>query len=254
MSDVQIEKKLGEVLIKITNFPNDKMNYVYAYTNWGYVQFHLGLSRYSKHSDHFKVSLNASVRIIEIEKYWDDMASLLDFNTVPDVEYKSDRLKVLDGPETFIMGPLSCFNSIDELHEALPMFKISKEGFENLENTFKLFYHEKFIPKLKETLDLKFLDSTINSKVEYLGGNASDYFLNIVAILLRRMVLAKLTNNPLYEEICEFNRGIVMKLNSMPLENRNNYQKNFPEVFEKVYNRLKTVKPLENYVLELDII
>jgi hypothetical protein len=254
MQRPQLVNRLGEILVKITNLPNDKMDFVYAYTNWGYVQFHLGLSQYSKHSDHFKVSLNASVRIIEVEKYWDDMSSLLGFGINPEVEYKNDGLKFLDGQETYIMGPLSCFNSIDELHEALPMFKISKEGFENLENTFRLFYYEKFIPKLKETLDLKFLDSTINSKVEYLGGNSSDYFLNIVAILLRRMVLAKLTNNPLYEEICEFNRGIVKKLNNIPLENRNNYQKNFPEVFEKVYNRLKTVKPLENYVLELDII
>lgn len=135
-------------------------------------------------------------------------------------------------------------------HE-IPMFEYTEEGFEKIRTIMTKVFFEKLIPRLKEVLDLKFLDSTINNKVEYLGGNTSDYFLSGLGILFRRMILAKLTNNPLYEHICEFNASIVTRINAIPEGSRDDYQKNFPNVFDIVYERLKDEKPLNNLKLSL---
>ena len=134
------------------------------------------------------------------------------------------------------------------------MFPIAEIGFNQVKEKYSWIYHDLFLPKLKETLDIKFLDNTINDKIEYLGGSSDDYFLALHGLLFRRMILAKLSGNPFYEDICERNRGICAKLDLIPEENRNAFQKNFRKVFEIVYERLKNVKPMKytQLVLNLD--
>ena len=260
MSKEDIDNRLKSILINITHLPNEKLNSVVKFENWGYVSFNFGRGFVNLTSNEFSCALNAQVRIIQIEKFWDDFAIELNlFQPVHSNGFISQKLFQLDGPITYIFGPQNFikegihFENFEDRNKKFFNFPISEIGFNQIMEKNTWIYHDLFLPKLKETLDIKFLDSTINDKVEYFGGSSDDYFLALHGLLFRRMILAKLSGNPLYEDICEWNRGICAKLDLIAEENRNAFQKNFRKVFEIVYERLRHVRPMEEIKLVLNL-
>lgn len=255
-----IEERIRKIWIEISKLPNDKSNMTFQYEKWGNIGFYLGNAGYIGYSNEIDIALNANVRITMVENIWDDFALELNlFNYNTDDFYYSEINKKLDGPLTYIFGTPHFlikgidYESFDDRKKKFHLFSYDDEGFKLLKEKYTWIYHDLFLPKLKETLDIKFLDSTINDKIEYLGGSSDDYFLALHGLLFRRMILAKLSGNPLYEDICEWNRGICAKLDLIPEENRNAFQKNFRKVFEIVYERLKNVKPMEDTQLVLNL-
>jgi hypothetical protein len=255
-----IEERIKTIWIEISKLPNDKSNMTFQYEEWGHIGFSLGNAGYVGYSNEIDIGLNAEVRITIIENIWDDFAIELNlFNPINADFYYSEINKKLDGPLTYIFGTPHFltkgidYESFEDRKKKFHLFPYTDDGFKQLKEKYSWIYHDLFLPKLKETLNIKFLDSTINDKVEYLGGSSDDYFLALHGLLFRRMILAKLSGNPLYEDICEWNRGICAKLDLIPEDNRNAFQKNFRKVFEIVYERLKNVKPMDDTRLLLNL-
>ncbi|HLO56845.1 MAG TPA: hypothetical protein VK169_21290 [Saprospiraceae bacterium] len=260
MSKEEIDIRLKNILLNITQLQNEKTHTVTQFEDWGYVNFNFGRGFVNLTLNEFSCSLNAEIRITVLENIWDDFSVELNlFQPVHSGGYISEKLVQLDGPITYIFGPSNFLKegihyvNFEDKNKNFFNFPISEIGFNQVKEKYTRIYHDLFLPKLKETLDIKFLDSTVNDKIEYLGGSSDDYFLALHGMLFRRMILAKLNGNPLYEDICEWNRGICAKLDLIPEENRNVFQKNFRKVFEIVYERLKNVKPMEDTQLVLNL-
>jgi hypothetical protein len=261
MNNENIDQRLLEIIKSITKLESQRLNSVSIIAYYGYINFSLNRAYVLNESNQVSIGLNATVRITLIENYWDDFAVELGiFQPTLEHIFITENLRKLEGPETFIFGSPHYlkegvhYKNIEERKNKFSYFTLSTEGFRQIEEKYRWIYHDLFLPKLKETLDIKFLDSTINDKVKYLGGSSDDYFLALGGMQFRRMALAKLSGNPLYEDICDWNREVCKKIEAIPYENQNAFQKNFKKVFETVYERLKSVEPLKNSKLPLDLV
>ncbi len=260
MSKEEIDIKLKNILLNITQLPNEKIFTVTQFEEWGHVNFNFGRGFVNLTSNEFSCSLIAEIRITVLENIWDDFAIELDlFQPVHSGGYISERLLQLDGPITYIFGPSHFlkegihFVNFEDRNKKFFNFPISETGFNQVKEKYTWIYHELFLPKLKETLDIKFLDSTINDKVEMIDGTDSDFFLNVHGLIFRRIILAKLSGNPLYNDICDYHRSKMPAIVEMAETYNMPQLKKFPLVLDTVIERLKNVKPLKDLRLILNL-
>lgn len=255
-----IDKRLREVLINITQLPNEKNNSVTKFEDWGYVNVQFGRGRVDLTANQFSCSLNAEVRITLVENVWDDFA--IDLNLFQPVHggiYISKKLSELDGPPTYLFGPPHFlihgkhYEDFEDRDKKFIIFPITEYSFSKIEEKYKWIYHDLFLPRLKETLDINFLDSTINDKVEMIDGTDSDFFLNVHGLIFRRIILAKLSGNSLYKDICDYHRSKMPNIVKMADTYHMPHLKKFPLVLETVIERLKDVKPLNDTRLTLNL-
>lgn len=107
--------------------------------------------------------------------------------------------------------------------------------------SFKRDFEELFIPYLKQTEDIRWLDKGMNTNpLEF--KNQPKVF-PMIGNMFRKIIVARLAGNPSYEEICRLIRGFILQYDD-------DYMKNSLIVFDKVYERLKTVEALPSPFLD----
>ncbi len=122
-------------------------------------------------------------------------------------------------------------------------FDISDTGFERFKEVLRYIISELLIPELDKYHSIDILDKMINSKV--IISNEDKRIINKhQGLSFRRMILAKLNNNPLFEEISQYYLSNVSQFIEFSKRPGMEYFKNYPYVFEEVYNRLKSIPPL----------
>ncbi|MFN3446536.1 MAG: hypothetical protein ACK44D_12410, partial [Bacteroidia bacterium] len=116
---------------------------------------------------------------------------------------------------------------------------ILNRSFEILENYL--------FPAVEKYLDLREIDKFINAEIKY-----QDYvqgFLGTEGTEFKRMIIAKLTGNPIYSELVITYRGYYEWYQNKGKEKGSEFWGNYPEVFEELFRRLENVNPLTNPVL-----
>ena len=257
MTKIEVNDKILEISVEITSLKNDRNYSVYAYENWGFIEVGLSPSEILEKEGFLFMSLWGIIRINLIESIWDDFSFELGLqDRYPKDSYKSESLYNLDGPKTFVLSRNDFYPNIKEnkfFKGGSLSFDISNTGFQSIKDEYIWIYHDLFLPKLKETLDIKFLDSTINDKVEMIDGTDSDFFLNVHGLIFRRIILAKLSGNPLYNDICDYHRSKMPVIVEMAETYNMPHLKKFFLVLDTVIERLKNVKPLDDTRLTLNL-
>lgn len=257
MTKKEVNNKILEISVEITSLNNDRNYSVYAYENWGFIEIDLSPSEILENEGFLFMGLYSIVKINLIENLWDDFAYEIGLqDKYPYDSYKKESLFNLDGPKTYTISQKDYYPTISQnkfFRGSLLSFDISETGFQSIKDEYTWIYHDLFLPKLKETLDIKFLDSTINDKVEMKEGTDSDFFLNVHGIIFRRIILAKLSGNPLYNDICEYHRNKMPEIVEMAETYNMPHLKKYPLVLDTVIERLKNINPLEDTRLVLNL-
>lgn len=189
-------------------------------------------------NNQFEVTLSGNCTILEIENIWKDLYYL----TKGESEFTEWNKKYT--PPTY-----SVYFDKKQIQEKFPQnvketgwltFEISDNGIEEFKEVIKYIIEQDLIPKLENVRSLQILDNQLNSSIEL--DNFEQYNINDNGVLLRRIIIARLTNNPLYEEICKHERSFFPDYIEASKEIGYEYFKNIPIVFEEVYNRLKSNK------------
>lgn len=121
-------------------------------------------------------------------------------------------------------------------------FDISDTGFERFKEVLRYIISELLLPELDKYHSIDILDKMINSKV--IVSNEDKRIINKhQGLSFRRMILAKLNNNPLFEEISQYYLSNTSQFIEFSKRPGMEYFKNYPYVFEEVYNRLKSITP-----------
>ena len=119
-------------------------------------------------------------------------------------------------------------------------FDISEQGFEQFKTVLRYIFTEQLIPKLDKYHSIDILDKMINSKV--IISNEDKRIINKhQGLSFRRMILAKLNDNPLFEEISQYYLSNLSQFIVFSKRPGMEHFKNYPYVFEEVYNRLKNL-------------
>lgn len=230
---VQLEKN-GFVL----DIANEHNKYIKHY-NWGYDCCFLPHVRFLP--EHINFNLCIDRRIDFIEEIWQEWYNLVNVNigdpndittlyvteknAYPEIVNK----KYYDGYGSFI-------------------FEISKKGLQTLEEIVGNIFNDKIILKLQELRDLKSVDKLINSDLDS-PQNVNEIFNVDGAFMFKRMIFAKITGNNFYDSICDLYKSRFSKIKEIAKTPGKEYFLNYPIVFEKVYERLKSVEPLKNTIL-----
>lgn len=144
---------------------------------------------------------------------------------------------------------------IDKKYDKYPNDAILKEGFEmiregyEVENLraffedFKWQYENLLMPILEKSRDVRWLDEKINSEpIKFKD------FGEIIPIAysteFHKLIIAKLAGNPNYDQIYQLIRCTLIEWAA-----EEEYGKRMLSAFDKVYEDLKEVKPLENPIL-----
>lgn len=174
-----------------------------------------------------------------VEDYWINLASKINvqignhFATI-DLYPVTVKKEILDEPV------------YDRVYQGFKA-ESSNEGVRDFCKWSVSFFEEYLFPASQKYLDLKEIDKFVNAEVAYREGVQS--FLGTDGTVFKRLVIAKLVGNPIYEEMVRtYRNGYEWYLNKGK-EKGGEYWGNYPEVFEELFNRLKDVKPLKNTVL-----
>lgn len=117
-------------------------------------------------------------------------------------------------------------------------FDISDKGFEQFKKVLRFIISELLISELEKYHSIELLDKMINSKIE-ITENDTHIVNSHQGFFFRRMVIAKLNKNPLYEDICKYMRHTMPQLLELSKRPGMEYFQNYPYVFEEVYSRLE---------------
>ncbi len=229
----QLEKN-GFVL----DIDNEHNKYIKHY-NWGYDYCFLPHVRFQP--EHILFSLTVHRRIDFIEKIWQEWYNLLNVNiedpndiTTLYITEKNAYPQILnekyyDGNGSFI-------------------FEISEKGLQSIEKVIDIIFNEKIILKLHELQDLVLVDKIINSDLDS-PQNANKIFNVDGAFMFKRMIFVKFAGTKMYKTICDLYKSRFSKIDEIAKTPGKEYFLNYPIVFEKVYERLKNIEPLEKTIL-----
>lgn len=191
------------------------------------------------YNNQFEYSIGGNCTIIEVENIWKDLY----FLTRPESEFTNQLKETI--PPTYNVS-----FSKEKLKEAFPKnvrdtgwlyFEITKEGIANFEKVITHIIQELLIPQLTNPISIVELDENVNSQIDL--KKLDHYLISKNGFIYRRIILAKLNNNALFEEICNFQRVGFEQYEEISTQKGYEYFKNIPIVFEKVYDRLTTITP-----------
>ncbi|AWH74570.1 hypothetical protein DCS32_10505 [Dokdonia sp. Dokd-P16] len=186
------------------------------------------------YDNQFEYSIGGNCTILEIENVWQDLYYL----TRPESEFTNQLKEVV--PFTYNVDYKK-----EELKEMFPnnvrdtgwlYFKITKEGIANFEKVITHIIQELLIPQLSYPISIAELDKNVNSQIEL--KKLDSYLISKNGFIYRRIILAKLNNNPLFEQICNFQRLGFKQYEEISNQKGYEHFKNIPNIFEKVYERL----------------
>lgn len=206
--------------------------------DWGWD--YCSLNRVLFLETHIEFGINISRRYNFIEEIWQEFASLLNINYV-DSNY--------DLMNTIIVNH---GNSAEEIKQKAYFdgslrFEISEQGLTEVPEAIE-FVMEKIFKKLNELKNIKKLDELENNMLEPPVAENPIFWVD-GGFMFKRMILAKLNGNKLYEDICNLYKNRLMKATELAKTPGKEYFLNYPIVFEKIYERLKNVGPLKNLIL-----
>lgn len=228
----QLEKN-GFVL----DIDNEHNKYIKHY-NWGYDYCFLPHVRFQP--EHIVFSLTFHRRIDFIEKIWQEWCNLINVNIVDPndittlyITEKNAYPEIIN--ESYYDGNGSY------------IFEISEKELSEVENVLDFCVNQKIIPKLYSYNDLDSLNHFINTNFQF--SEDVQGFLNYNGLIYRRIIIAKLTSFERYENLCDSFRESFDWYNENGKIEGQEYFLNYPIVFEKVYERLKSIEPLGNTIL-----
>jgi hypothetical protein len=120
------------------------------------------------------------------------------------------------------------------------------KGVKQYMEVVRVIIHDKMLPVLDKYSDLREIDKVVNSSLELTQENSG--FLGGDGSTIKRLVIAKLVGNPLFNEIYFYHKKLSDDYLKSLSQEPNNFIKNRIDALHTVYERLKDVKPLENTV------
>jgi hypothetical protein len=192
------------------------------------------------HPEHIHFSLAIDRRINAIEELWQEWHNLVNVNVAD--------------PDLISTVYISHKNSYPEITRekfydgfGFLQFPIDKSLESNLTTALSLIF-EKMKIKATELNDLKNIDRRINAKPDP-PSDINDFFFIDGALMFKRIILAKLTNNPIYEQMCDTYRDRFGKIEEISKKPGKEYYLNYPGIFEALYTRLANTAPLSSTIL-----
>lgn len=188
----------------------------------------------------FRLDYSADKRIDPIEEIWDDYLSELmrvgesyvsttlafDANRIKDYEYDPVNLRER-------MLNVDTYKS-----------KQTEEGVSEMANQFLNNIKLYIVPTFDKFNNIQVLDAFVNGKPDYYH-EVIHLFSAREALIYKKMIIAKLAGNKDYELVCE-----AMKQRILKAEEGSARLVQYLLVYEEVYERLKTVEPLANPILD----
>lgn len=233
----QLEKN-GFVL----DLENEHNKYIKRYT-WGYDYCFLPHVRFQP--EHILFSLTVHRRIDFIEQIWQEYCNLINVN----IEDPNDIT-------TLYITEKNAYPEIvnEKYYDGYGsfIFEISENGLSEVERVMAFCINQKIIPKLYFYNDLDSLNHFININFQF--SEDVHGFLNHNGLMYRRVIIAKLTSFKRFENLCDFFRESFDWYNENGKIEGQEYFLNYPIVFEKVYERLKSIEPLENTILSQEAV
>lgn len=230
-----IQDKMSLELVN-RDFVKTEIENVIIYTkkySWGFDRF--TIPRIAFLETHLEFGISISRRYNLIEEIWQDDRELLNL----DNSTSSDTLYIFNG------------NASDEIkqksyYDGSLRFEISEKGLAEIPEAIE-FVMNKIFEKLDLFLNIRELDKYVNTQFQY------DEQLHSViywqGLMYKRIIIAKLSGNSKYEELCDFMRESFDWYNENGKIEGQEYYLNYPIVFEKVYDRLKNIEQCENKIL-----
>jgi hypothetical protein len=232
---VKIQLEKNGFVLDITNEYN---KYIKHY-QWGTDYCFLPHVRFQP--EHVLFSLTVHRRIDLIEKIWQEWCSLMNVNVVDPNDITTLYVTEKNAyPEIVTQKYYDGYGSF--------IFEISEKGLNEIKQVVDSVFNDKIILKLQELSDLAAIDKIINSDLDP-PQNVNEIFNVDGGFMFKRMIFAKITGNKIYEEICDLYKSRFSKIEEIAKTPGKEYFLNYPIVFEKVYERLKSVEPLKNTIL-----
>jgi len=231
-------KKLLESNSFVHDIENEHDKYVKKY-DWGCDYSFLPHIRFLPEYINFSLTIHRRINLVE--EFWQEWSSLLNVGveTPNDITtlYITEKNAYPEIVNEKYYDGYGAFN-----------FEISEDGLREIEDVVSFFFNQKIISKLTELRNLKSIDKLINSDLDP-PQDIGEIFNVDGGFMFRRMAVAKLTGNSIYEKICELYKSRFSKITEIAKMPDKEYFLNYPIVFEKVYERLKNIEPLKNTVL-----
>ncbi|MCH2232190.1 MAG: hypothetical protein MK078_18015 [Crocinitomicaceae bacterium] len=185
----------------------------------------------------FEINILGSCSIKNVETFW--------------IEYKplvSPKMLVKDLSENEPLHYPATYNfsySLERVLDKFPSnvngkwlsFEISESGIAEFKEVANFIIENDYTDQIKNPLSIEKLDSDVNSTIEI--GKLENYLIHKDGFIYRRMIIAKLNKNQLFDEICDYHRSAFPQYLEIAKQPGNEFLKNIPEVFEKVYAKLR---------------
>lgn len=172
--------------------------------------------------------------INSVEKYWIDLAPKINIQVVPHFA-------------TIALFPQMVKPGIvnePEFDKTYNGYKATADA-EGIERFFEMatpLIDNYLLPAADRYLDLREIDQLVNAEVKYRGYVQG--FLGTEGTEFKRLIIAKLTGNPIYDQLVELFSSSYNWYKEQAKESKSEYWGNYPEVFEILFERLKDVQPL----------
>ena len=167
------------------------------------------------HSDLFTFHLTLFKRINAIEQVWQDLAPLIN------IHYQDAQ-----APLTFHVGG-------DSLQ-----FPYTEDALNDMQDILTDLLTSHLLPDLATFSDIKKLDAFVNTSFPY--DEKVHAILGNEGLIFKRIAIARFAGNPNFEDLCDFIRSSFDWYREYAKNDGLEYFANYPVVFEKVYERLKS--------------
>lgn len=219
-----------------SEYINNEIIFLEKKYSWGYDE--TSLPRIAFLETHLEFGINISRRYSVVEELWQDCAELIQINYTD-----------VNSISTIVVNHGNASEEIktQSYYDGSLRFEISEKGLAEIPDAID-FVMNKILEKLNLFRDLKNVDQLINNEIDP-PIKENEIFWKDGAFMFKRMILAKLTGNDTYEEICDLYKSRFSKIVELAKTPGKEFFLNYPIVFEKVYERLKDIKPLDNTIL-----
>jgi hypothetical protein len=177
--------------------------------------------------------------ITSVEKYWIDMASQI--NIQPGRYFATISLQPV------ILKPgIVTESNYDRVYHGYRAVS-DKAGIDVFVKIVAEIINNVLFPASKQYLDLREIDKFVNAEIKY--RDHVQGFLGTEGTQFKRLIIAKLAGNPIYDDLVTHYRGHYDWYTNKAKEPGSAYWGNYPNVFESLFDRLKKVEPLKNPVV-----
>ena len=169
---------------------------------------------------------HADMRMNSVENLWEENATILKISTNKAIGLSTYHVMTSDVYPELIQASNASEN------QGWLKYDMTDKGIRQYIEMADFLLEKKILPRIKQLNSIKTLDESINTKVE-LNDDLNIYFLNPKGLIFRRTILAKLSGNTYYEDICEYQRSFFSEYEQLAQQKQFEHFKNYPIVFEK---------------------